>query len=279
MAVSGDGPTSADSDGGSPSSEDHRSVRGGIPSRGTLLRVLLVVALLAGPLWVSVLHLDDPTVRYERAAVAATNGTIEYVNGSNDARGAPISDDLACSGFHIERSCYFERSLVGEGTVQTSVYTTGPDAPDGAITAPYEFVQGTEAVYRPVVVLDRSQAYVIEDGEVRPVPNASAVERPRWRVQLDLERVSPDAALDSVAVSADSTDPAVQEAARTGSATIYTVREPPATPVKLEDGSYYRVFIAEQYSPPETNRSAVVILRYLAPIAGLVLGYRILRRH
>lgn len=80
-------------------------------------------------------------------------------------------------------------------------------------------------------------------------------------------------------IPVESTDPAVQEAARAGSATIHTVREPPATPVKLEDGSYYRVFSGSQQSPPETNKSAIAILRYLAPIASLVLAYRIRKRH
>lgn len=248
----------------------------GRSARSVLLVVVLAIGLLAGPLWVEVLHLDDRVYRYERVEVATQGGTIEYVSDANDP-GVAISEDIACSGAIVSRTCYLERGLIGNRTAPTSRYTSG-NVSGRSIESEYRFVAGSEAVYRVAAVLNRSQGFVVENGSVRPVDEDSASnERVLYRVDLDLERVSTTTVLDSVSVDVKDVAPPVREAARTGSVRTYSPVEVTETPVKLDDGSIYRVHLAAQYGPPETGRTAVLLLRYLAPLAGLLLGYSVLR--
>lgn len=245
---------------------------GGRSLGSAVLVVLLAVGLIAGPVWVEVLHLDDREYRYERVEVTAGDGTIEYAPDANHPA-VPISEDVACSGLVVARSCYLERGLIGNGSVPTSMYTSGDDPP--SVESTYRFVAGPEAVYRVETVLDRSQGYVVENGSVRPVDEDADPDGPvRYRVELTLERVPAATALERVSVDVDDVDPPVREAARTGSVRTYRAVDVPATPVKLADGSYYRVHRAAERGPTETERRTAVLLRYLAPAAGLLLGYR-----
>lgn len=246
----------------------------GRSTRSALLVAVLIVGLVAGPLWVEVLHLDDRRYRYEGTEVAIQNGTIDYVPGATEP-GVPISADIACSGGIASRTCHLERGLIGNQTVPTSQYTSGDPT---SVESEYRFVAGPEAVYRVETVLNRSQGYVVRNGSVKPVENDSEVtERVLYRVELTLARASPTTVLERVSVDVSTVDPPVQEAARTGSVRTFRPVDIPQTPVKLTDGSVYRVSLVAEHGPPETGRTAVLLLRYVAPVAGLLLGYSVLK--
>ena len=239
----------------------------------TLLLALLVLALLAGPLWVEVLHLNDPTYRYERAEVTVVTGTIEYASEIDDPAVA-ISDDILCTDPVSTRACALERTLVDGGSVPADVYHRGPGTPD-VFEEDYEYVATRGGIYRPTAVTNRSQAYVIENGGARRVENGTAGEDAFYRVELTLERADAPAALEDVSVPIDSVGPVTREAATSGSATTHRDIDIPETPVRLEDGTYYRVYLNEKRGPPATVGTAVFLLRFGAPLAGLVLAWRV----
>lgn len=242
-----------------------------MPSGRTLLLALLAVGLLAGPLWVEALHLDDRVYRYERAEVSVQDGTIEYASADP---GVAISDHVLCTGVIDTRACYLEQSLIGNRTVPTSRYTSGSAfGPD----SDYRYVAGPEGVYEVDVRLNRSQGYVVENGSVRAVDEESVpADRVLYRVELDLREVDAQRILDRVSADVDRVETPVREAARSGSVRTYRPVDVPETPVKLENGTAYRVYLAAQHDPPETTRTGVLLLRYLAPVAGILLGYSLL---
>jgi hypothetical protein len=240
-----------------------------------LLLVLLAVALLAGPLWVEVAHFDDTTYRYERAEVTQQGGTIGYAADAADP-GVAISEAVACSGPIDTRACHLERGLIGNRTAPTSRFTSG-NVSGEAVESPYRFVAGSEAVYRVDAVLNRSQGYVVDEGSVRPVDEDSdSTDRTLYRVELALEPVSPATVLDRISADVGDVAPPIREAARTGDVRRYASVDAPVELVRLDDGTIYRVYLAAKSGPPEDLDSVVFLLRYLAPLAGLVLGYRVL---
>ncbi len=238
-----------------------------------LLLALLAVGLVAGPLWVEALHLDDRVYRYDRAEVSVQDGAIDYVP-EGDPPGVSISEDIRCTGVIETRACYLEQALIGNRTIPTARYTNdNPSGPDSE----YRFVAGPEGVYEVDVGLNKSQGYVVENGSIRATEEGSVPEdRVLYRVELDLEAVDAGWALERVSVDLDRVEPAVREAARSGSVRTYRPIDVPETPVKLENGSTYRVYLAAQHGPPESARTGVLLLRYLAPLAGLLLGYSLL---
>lgn len=244
---------------------------GRFPSRRTVLLALLAIGLLAGPLWVEALHLDDRVYRYERAEVTVQDGTIDYVA---EDPGVTISDRVLCTESIDSRVCYLEQALIGNGTVPTSRYTSGnASGPDSS----YRYVAGPEGVYEVDVGLNTSQGYVVENGSLRPVEDGSVPEnRVLYRVYLSLEAVDAQRVLERVSTDVDRVEPPVREAARTGSVRTYRPVDMPESLVTLENGSTYRVYLAAHHGPPERARTAVLLLRYLAPIAGLLLGYSLL---
>lgn len=245
----------------------------GWPSAKTLLLALLAIGLVAGPLWVEALHLDDTAYRYERAEVSVQEGTIEYVS---DDPGVDISDRIACTGAIDTRVCYLEQSLIGNQTVPTGRYTS-ENLSGGSIESEYRYVAGQDGVYEVDTWLNRSQGYVVENGSIRAVDEGTVPEnRVLYRVELDLEAVDAGWVLDRVSVDVDRVEQPVREAARRGSVRTDRPVDVPETPVKLVDGSTYRVYLAAQHGPPESAGTAVFLLRYLAPLAGLFLGYSLL---
>lgn len=243
-----------------------------MPSRRTLLLALLAIGLLAGPLWVEALHLDDQVYRYERAEVTVQEGTIDYV--AADDPGVEISHQVLCTGAIDTRVCYLEQALIGNRTVPTNRYTSGSaNGPDSA----YRYVAGSEGVYKVDVRLNRSQAYVVENGSIRAVEEESVPEnRVLYRVELALDAVDAERVLERVSVDVDRVEPPVREAARSGSVRTDRPLDVPENPVELENGSTYRVYLVAHHGPPERARTAVLLLRYLAPVAGILLGYSLL---
>lgn len=251
----------------------------GTPNRSkirVLGTLLLVLALLAGPIWVEAIHLADPTYTYDRAEVAVSGDTIEYV-GEDVPHDVALSEDILCTAPVSVRACYLERTLVGNQSAPADIYHRGPGS-TSAIQQEYEYVRARQAIYRPTTRTNRSQPYVIEDGAVRAVPNASTVENPFYRVELTLTPVDPTQALDDVAVSVEGTDPVVREVVRTGSSNTHDPVAIPQTPVRADDGSYYRVYLLERQDPSDTVGQAVFLLRFVAPLLGLALSARLLNR-
>lgn len=242
-----------------------------------ILLALIATMLLLGPVWVEIFHLDDRVYRYERAEVVTDGNTIQYASEANDP-GVAISDDIACSAAVTSRSCYLERGLIGNRTAPTSKYTSGNAGPV-SIESPYRYVIGQQAIYSVETVLNDSQGYIVENGSVKPIEkDSSPNDRILYRVELDLQQVSPAHVLDRVTLDVGDVDGPIQEAARTGSVKTYQQLDIPQTSVKLDDGSIYRVYLAATHGPPETAQTAVVFLRFLAPLAGLFLGYAALKR-
>lgn len=238
----------------------------------TFLMALLVLALLAGPLWVEVFHLHDPVYTYERAEVTVATGTIDYASDIDDPTVA-ISDEILCTDPVSPRACTLERTLVGGNTIPADIYHRGSGTPD-PFEQDYEYVATRGGIYRPTAISNRSQAYIIENGGVRQVENGTT-DDPFYRVDLTLERVDALSALEAVSVPVDSVGPVTREAARSGSATAHSDVDIAETPVRLEDGTYYRVYLSQQNGPSETAGTAVFLLRFVAPLGGLVLGTRV----
>lgn len=246
------------------------------PRVRALVLGLLVLVLLAGPLWVEALHLTDHRFVYERAEVTATGGTVEYASDADVPHDVELSEDILCTDPLSVRACVLEQALVGNESVPADLYHSGPDDPD-AIEHEYEYVRTRSAIYRPSTRTNRSQAYVVDNG-IRAVENASEYENPLYRVELTLTKVNAAEALADVAVEGDSAGPVAREVVRTGSVTTYAPATVPQTPIAADDGRYYRVYLEAKRAPPENVGELVFLLRFVAPLAGLALGYRLVNR-
>lgn len=231
-------------------------------SRRNYVRVLVLVvglALLAAPLWVPALHLDDPTVTYERAEVVTDDGEgIHFANESISGRARPISDEIACTDTWNEyRICAYERYLLGNVTIPSGWYTSSTDSPREYQQRRSEFVQLGGTTYRPSLVVNES------------VQNA----RGMYRIDLSLESVPLERALDEVARDPDTErpriDPVVREAAKTGVATTHRDIEDLATVFEADDGSYYRVYRAGSTLPNGVLSLLEPLLVVILPGLGL----------
>lgn len=237
------------------------------PARRGVLLAVLAVALLAAPLWAPALHLSEPTYRYERVSVTADENGIQYANESAGPLppDMPISDEIACSGAREIRACAFEQLLLENETVQSTVTTRSLDAEKRWPAHRYRYVLLDDSVYEP-----------------RYVANRSAHQGNGWyRLDLTLEPADPDQVLQYVSLPAESDEvPAtVAEAARTDAATRRGEIEVPTTPIRLEDGSYYRVYEADRdRDRPPLWHALDWGLRYAAPVVALGLFARLSRR-
>lgn len=236
------------------------------PARRDALLALVALALLAGPLWAPALDLGEPTYRYERLEVTTDGNGVQYANESAVPTRPPISDAIACSGGFETRACAFERLVLENRTVPTDVHTNNPNLNlqrDGLDR--YQYVRVSDAVYEPTYV-----------------PNRSARNDDGWyRVDLGLEAVDPDEALERVSlrVDSDAVPSTVAEAARDGEATARREVDVPATPIRLADGTYYRVYEADRSGPgPPVPRALDGFLRYVAPFVALYLFARLWTR-
>lgn len=242
---------------------------------------ILVLALLAAPLWVTFLHLDDPTYRYERLAVTADEGTIEFEDPNGDASTVAVSGDILCTEAVRSRACPLERQLLDGERVPTEIFTSTPDTVPDPFEVRYRFVKAKDGIYEPATVLNRSQAYRIDesDGSVVPVEDEEAVDdRIYYRVELTLEPIAASRALDLDAVTVGSVDPVVREAADTGSATAHERVDVPDSPIELADGTYYRVYLAETRQPTASEVQTASVIRWFGPLVGLVLAVRLAGR-
>lgn len=232
------------------------------PARRDALLAAAALALLVAPVWAPTLHLGDPTYRYEAVRVTAADGTIAYADGSDAPAYRPVSIQVACtSGFAQSRGCYFERNLAADRVVPSDVSTGAPGDVDLPDVERYSYVVVNETVYETSYVANRSHE---NDG--------------RYRVELALEPASAEEALRSVSVPVEDAPAPVREAAETGVGTAHREVDAPRTPVRLDDGSYYRVYAAGKTDPLEIEQFAAGLLRWSGFLVGVGLAGHLSRR-
>lgn len=232
-----------------------------------LLHGVLVCVLLTGPLWVGALHIGEPASQYERSGVIATDNGIEYVD--DPAPTGRLSSDIACTeGGRDFRPCTFESNLRDAGFAPSGAYTGHPNRSPtvGGFFGPgYEFVQLDDGLYDPTYETNESARRA--DG--------------MYRIDLALEPVDPDAALERVSIDADADrlSPIVAETARSGPTTTHRDVDVPETPIALDDGTYYRVHPSGEVDDlTSAERVPAFLFTYVAPAIGLVSFVQFARR-
>jgi hypothetical protein len=253
------------------------------PRRRDALRALVAVLLLAGPVWIPALHLDDPTYQYERTRVVVDGGGVALVNGSEAPPRTTPSDRIVCAGT-TSRACAFERHLTRNHTVLTGIYASSPgERTDTFAVGPdrYDYVQIDDAIYEPTTLANRSRTYVVANGTVYrrgTAPDGVATSGTLYRSELSLRRASPTEALADVSRDPDAVPAPIGRAAETGVGTSHTRLEVPQTPIQTGNETYYRVHLAEWRGPVIESGWIETLLVVGASIAGLVTLYRLRRR-
>ncbi|WP_135830426.1 hypothetical protein [Halorussus halobius] len=230
---------------------------------------LLAVGLVAGPLWTAAIGLGGPTYTYDRAEVVTTDEGIEYAGEADLPPGTPLSEDIECAGWGGDlRACSFERHLLDEGWIPTGVYFSNPDHTPTFSTYSadyYEYVQLDGTLYEPTHVTNES------------APRGDGL----YRVDARLERADPAEALEreSLDVNRDDLASVTVETARNGETTSRREVDVPDTPIRLDDGSYYRVYRERVTDDPSWIETFVTwVLTYVGPLYGLSLLVRLAGR-
>lgn len=232
-----------------------------------VLLAVIALALLSTPVWVSAANVGEPTYTYERAQVVLdSEDGIAFANDSAVSRRVSISDDIGCSNYWDVRPCAFERYLAANNTVPTGIHSTNPDATHlGFAEERYRYVQINGTVYE--VAYETNRSVQNDDG--------------LYRVELALEPTSADDALRAVSRKA-STERGVPkvavEAAEEGEATSNREVEVPQTPLRLDDGTYYRVYETASDRPTNGEQTLQSGLSVFGPVVGLLVLYHLSRR-
>lgn len=235
------------------------------PRHRDVVLALLAVALLTAPLWIAPLDLGEPTYHYERSEVSVDGDEITFAESNVTPQAWPLSERLACTG-RDSRTCAFETSLTDGRSVPGVTYTTSPN---GTSSAPwdhdYDYVVGGDGVYEPTYVVNETPVTVDGiDG--------------LYSVDLTVDPVAPGDALEAVAIDIGDVEPAVREAAESGSSESTADVEPPKTPVKTDDGSYYRVYRTGSAAPSPAESGLETALTIGPPILGFGLVFVLSRR-
>lgn len=232
------------------------------PRRRDALLAVVAVALLAAPVWVQPLQLDDERHEYRRIGVTVDNGTVTLTEQRPPYFHAPISEEIACSDrFPHDRRCYFERRIAENGTVPSGILSSNSDSPT-RVPADYGYV------------LANGTTYAVST--TKRLTNSTS----EWpaRVHLSLEPVPATEALDRVSVPAEDVPPTVRAAATQGTARTPRDVAVPETPVKVGIGEYYRVYEAGTADPSSLSVAIHGLLTLGGPLVGLVLLARLSRR-
>ncbi|ELY74796.1 hypothetical protein [Natrinema pallidum] len=233
--------------------------------RRDVVLAILALGLLAASLWVLPLHVDEPTYRYERTAVTAGNGSIDYADADAVSHETPLRDEIACTdGIPWDsRACAFERLLLENRTVPTDIQYGSAGRVWPPVDDRYQYVLLNETVYETIYIA-----------------NESARQNDGYRIDLALERTTLEQVLRdvSIPVTADEVSPTIAEAARSGAADSHRKVETPDTPIRLEDESFQYVTLAERSAPSLPARGLDFLLTYLAPLLGLSLLGHLSRR-
>lgn len=235
--------------------------------RRDLLLAVVALALLAAPVWVPAVNVGEPTYAYERVQIVADDEDgIAYVDETDVPPRIAISDDVACSNAWEVRPCAFERYLASNETIPTEVYTNNPDAPQTIPVERYRYALIDGDVYETAYVANRS------------VQNDDGL----YRIDLALEPASAEDVLRTVSLDASAeyvdAPSVVVEAATEGRATAHHEAEVPRTPLRLDDGRYYRVYEAGSSEPSPFGRLLRTGFPTVGPLVGLGLAVHLSRR-
>lgn len=250
------------------------------PRRRDALGALIALVLLAGPIWVPALHLNDPTYQYERTRVTVSDSGVTFANASEVPDGTVLSDEIACTG-HSSRACTFERHLARGHTVLTDIYSSHPgERTDPFAVAPnrYDYVQINGTIYEPITLANRSRVYVVANGTVYKKGEAPAdadTSGDLYRNELSLRPVTATEALADVSRDPDEVPAPIRRAARTGVGIAHRELTVPHTPIRTEEGTYYRVYLVEQRQPPTDSSWIETLLVVGTPVTGLVVLNRL----
>lgn len=237
------------------------------PRHRDALLALLAIGLLATPLWAPTDDLGDDTYTYERAQVVVDDEDgISYADEPRVRGIGPISEELGCSTEFPSRTCAFERLLVENETVPTEIYTTTTGSTTLPSTDRYRYVQIDGDAYATRYVANES------------VTNAQGL----YRIDLALEPVSAEDVLERISVDATAeygdVPDVVAEAAREGSATSHREVTVPQMPIRLDDGTYYRVYLSERSSSDVDPRLLNVVFDVSSVTIGLLVLHALSRR-
>lgn len=133
----------------------------------------------------------------------------------------------------------------------------------------------------PTYTYERAQI-VLDDEDGITYANETENDAGLYRLDLALEPASPADVLRAVSrdVSAEHVDvaPVVVEAAKEGEATSHHEVEVPQTPMRLDDGTYYRVYTAESSDVAPMAQFLRIVLPIAGPLIGLFIVFRLFQR-
>lgn len=230
--------------------------------RGATLLVLALI-LLTAPFWIGQFDLDADRYTYERTEVGVEDGTISYVGPTTGPEPhLPISDDLGCEARGpnaVERICSFEHHLAtSNATIRFGWSTT---------TIDMEPARGREHRY----LLFPDGVYEQLERTANSTESASDLHGEFYPMYLEIEAVDPHVALHDVSVDASRSNVpnVVRRAAESGEASTRGGVDVPQDPIRVDGGTYYRVYESDVSDPPPLETAAYLFARFLAPVLGL----------
>lgn len=241
------------------------------PRRVAVISLVVGLMLVTAPLWIGVFDLQKPISTYERVEMTTDEEAIQYAESPPGGSYPVMSESLGCTlgqPWTDRRLCELEASIANGDSRPITDWTDDPHADPRSPAHRYEYVILDGTIYEPSasVGADPGDPPADADGE--------------YPVYLDLERVDPAVALRdlSIAVQHDSIPDVVQRAARDGSATTRGTVDAPARPIRLADGTIYRVVQSETEDPSAWYGVVHSLATYLAPLLGLLAIHAAWRR-
>lgn len=239
--------------------------------RRDVLLVVLALFLLAMPFWIGQFDFDADRYTYERTEVGVESGTIEYVEPTTgQPPHLPISDDLGCETnipLGERRLCAFESDLAQSNRSVVTGYTKSHHNASLSRNRAYRYMQFNDGLYEQLTRYGNSTV------------SPSDLHGEWYPMYLDVRQVDPGTALHKLSVDAsrDSVPDVVRRAAESGEATTSTDADVPVAPIRLDDGTHFRVYESDVSDPPTRDRAIYVLGRYLAPLFGLGTLYVVSR--
>jgi hypothetical protein len=120
--------------------------------------------------------------------------------------------------------------------------------------------------------------YVVANGTVYAhgeAPAGVATSGLLYRNELSLRSVSPTEALTDISRAPDEVPAPIRRAAHTGVGVTHRELTVPQTPIRTEDGAYYRVYLVDQRQPPGDSGWIEPLLVLGAPVTGLFALHRL----
>lgn len=239
------------------------------PARRDTLLVILALGLLLGPVWVPTLNLGEPTYHYEHARI-----TVGGENGLAYANSTPFQDtdqlisaDIGCTIPEEARICALEHYATNH-TIPTEGYTTNPDLNSSTFGGieHYRYVLLNGTTYTTTLIPNRS------------VQNSEGL----YRLDLGFDPVPLNQAISAVSLNStiqrEEIPQAVYQAATDGTGKSHHRVNIPPTPIRTENGTYYRVYFDGRTEPSPAGQFLGKVLPIGTPIIGLLALYLLGRR-